>query len=286
MSKNKKSKEELEIEKKEKEQQKNHEKEMKKQERKEKNKENIKEIKKSFNAYAFVIKIVASIILIVFAILMFVNKKEAIFTMFIITAGIALFVAAVRCINCLVKKDELKDIKRITYIVSLIHALISVYLIIAAIILKNEDVNHQSDFTNFNEAYFPIFLAAILYSEAVGYFMNTVLFKSNSTKFMFWLHIIFITLAVVILALGKLDSNQIVVALGIISIICALFIGGEAIIGFFNFNNGKHLEESDKEKDKKEEAETLEAPTNSDAEPLVDPKVIDNDDSNDSAVIQ
>ena len=295
MAKEKKSKEELEKEKQEKlelkekekaekQQKKNEENAEKKKERKEKNAENIKEIKKSFNMYAFVVKLVAAVILLAFAILILVNQKDAKFIMFIITAGVALIVAAIRCISCLVKKDELPQIKRVIYVVSLIHAIISVYLVIAAVVLKNED--SKSGFTEFNENYFPIFLAAILYSEAVGYFMNTVLYKSNSGKFMFWLHIVFITLAVVILALGKLTSDKIVIALAIIAIICALFIGGEAIIGYFNYRNGKKQEVAEPKEETKEDNNTLEAPTNRQDEPLIDPSIIDNDNDNDSVVIQ
>ena len=295
MAKDKKTKEELEKEKQEKlelkekekaEKKKNKEeqKSLKKEERKEKNAENFKEIKKAFNMYAFVVKVVAAIILLAFAILILVNQKDAKFIMFIVTAGVALIVAIIRCIANLAKKEKSPQIKKVIYVVSLIHALISLYLIIAAVIMKNED--NTSDFTKFNQNYFPIFLAVLLYSESVGYFMNTVLFKAESRKFMFWLHIVFISLAVVILSLRDLNSDKIVIALAIIAIACALFIGGEAVIGYFNYKNGKKAEESDKKDDSKEDNNTLEAPTNRQDEPLVDPNVIDKDSNNDSAIIQ
>lgn len=261
----------------------------KKAENKEKRAETLNAVKTTFNVYAFVVKIVAAVILIAFAIVILVQQDQAYFTIFIITAGVTLITAIIRSISAAVKKDEKPQVKKVTLVVSLIHAIISIYLIVAAIVFKNEiDSNSsRSGFTQFNLDNYPIFLAAILYSEAVAFFMNTVLYKVESGKFMFWLHITFITLAVVILSFGNnLDTQKIVITLAVISLICALFVGGEAIIGYFKYRNGKKAEDADKVKDTKEENKGIEAPTNRQDEPLIDPNIIDRKDDNDSAIIQ
>ncbi len=261
----------------------------KKAENKEKRAETFNAVKTTFNVYAFVVKIVAAVILIAFAIVILVQQNQAYFAIFIITAGVTLITAIIRSISAAVKKDEKPQVKKVTLVVSLIHAIISIYLIVAAIVFKNEiDSNSsRSGFTQFNLDNYPIFLAAILYSEAVAFFMNTVLYKVESGKFMFWLHITFITLAVVILSFGNnLDTQKIVIALAVISLVCALFVGGEAIIGYFKYRNGKKAEDADKVKDTKEENKGIEAPTNRQDEPLIDPNIIDRKDDNDSAIIQ
>ena len=264
----------------------------KKAENKEKRAETFNAVKTTFNVYAFVVKIVAAVILIAFAIVILVQQNQAYFAIFIITAGVTLITAIIRSISAAVKKDEKPQVKKVTLVVSLIHAIISIYLIISAIVLKNEfdagkEIKDLSAFSTFNLDNYPIFLAAILYSEAVAYFMNTVLYKVESGKFMFWLHITFITLAVVILSFGNnLNAEKIVIALAVISLICALFVGGEAIIGYFKYRNGKKAEDADKVKDTKEENKGIEAPTNRQDEPLIDPNIIDRKDDNDSAIIQ
>ncbi len=261
------------------------EKAQKKEVRKEKNEKTFNAAKTTYNMYAFVIKIVAAVILIAFAILILVEQKQAHFIIFLVTAGVALITAVIRIISALVKKDEKIEVKRVTYVIALIHAVIAIYLLIVGIIYHNED--HTSGFSEFNLNNFPIFLAVILYSEAVGYFMNTVLYRVESSKFMFWLHITFVTLAVVILSFANnLDTQKIVIALAIISIVCALFVGTEAIVGYFKYRNGKNPEASDKAKDKKKDNDDkLDMPTDGDKLPFVDPSINDKND-NDSAIIQ
>ena len=288
MAKVKKSKEELEQEKKEKALKKANEKEQKKLERKEANKEKFDNVKKTFNMYAFVVKLVAAVILIAFAILILVNQKYAEFIIFLVTAGVTIITAIIRAISIGIKKDEKSSVKKVTLVVVLIHAVISAYLLVSAIVYKNElDSDNISGFTKFNLKYFPIMFAAILYVEAVGYFMNTVLYKVESGKFMFWLHIIYITLAVVILSFANsTNTRKMVIALAIISLVCALFIGTEAIVGYFNYRNGIKKESADKVEDTKKEETGVEAPSNDDHEPLIDPNVINDKNDNDSAIIQ
>lgn len=223
---------------------------------------------KSFNLHKFIVKIVATIILIVFAILLFVYQDAAIFTVLLITGGTSLFGALIR-IFFVFRKDKTRGAKIISGIELIIHGLFGAFLIIGAFLYKNavssaEYVNASSalgfnkneylknhDFlAYFVQTYYPYFLAGILYIRGVAYFFHTVLGKVKTHNFTFWLHIFALTLAVVIAALAaQIDTTKIVITLGIIACVCALVIGGEAVVGYINFNNNNKKASLAKEKE-------------------------------------
>lgn len=223
---------------------------------------------KSFNLHKFIVKIVATIILIVFAILLFVYQDAAIFTVLLITGGTSLFGALIR-IFFVFRKDKTRGAKIISGIELIIHGLFGAFLIIGAFLYKNavssaEYVNASSalgfnkneylknhDFlAYFVQTYYPYFLAGILYIRGVAYFFHTVLGKVKTHNFTFWLHIFALTLAVVIAALAaQIDTAKIIITLGIIACVCALVIGGEAVVGYINFNNNNKKASQAKEKE-------------------------------------
>lgn len=290
MSKVKKSQEEKQKEKQLKKAKKEREAALRKIDRDAKKEETTENVKASFNYYSFIYKIISAVILIAFAIIILVKQSHAVFTMLIVTAGVTIFMAILRTIMLLIKKkDTDKRVRNVTLVISLIHFIISCYLIVAAIFyFKYLDNGDFEKFAKFNNDYFPIFLASILYSESIGYFMNTVLFKVNSGKFNFWLHIVFITLAVVVLSLNNIDGKKIAITLAIIALICALFTGIDAGVGYFNYRNGKHprKEKNESKKDEKKDEAGLDMPSDSNNEPLIDPNVINDKNDNDSAIIQ
>lgn len=288
--------------------------ETKEKDTKEKNKQELKEnkkqerkvkrgkIKESFDMYKFIIKIVASVILIVFAILMFIFEDTAIISIMFITGGVAALSAIIRLLHATFKEKN-KQIKITTLIVGFAHLILGAYLIIAGILYQSDadkllkenvdgysklvdvieidkikDVPSGYKFAWFNANYYPLFLAAILYIESISYFMITVLFKKNSGKFMFWLHIFFMTASVIVAALSeKFTISKIVVILAVIAIICALLVGGEAIGGYFHYKNGK------KEETKKDVTESKEE---KDENGNIDPVIIPNDiDDRDSSIV-
>lgn len=213
--------------------------------------ENIEKPKKDFTIPTFIFKIIVSVLLISFAILLFVEKDKAFFIIFITTASVVLLVGLVRIVALIVRKEENDKVKKLVLILSAIHAAIAIYLIIAGIIYNKEANGNEgfSEFSLWNRKNYPMFLAAILYSESVGYFMNTTLFKKNSTKLFFWLHIAFITLAVLILSLGNnFNGSKMVTSLAVISLVCAGLTILDASLSLYHYSK-KNKEDNDDKKD-------------------------------------
>lgn len=242
-----KTEEEKKLEKAKKEQEKKLKKENKKELNKAKRKNAAKRTVETYSTYKFIVKILAAALLIVFSIILLVEKSNSIFTILLVTGIVPLIVAVIRIFYYLFNKKKLnkKSIK-VTFVVTLIQVLIAIYLIISAVAYKDDTT---SKFSDFNRKYFAIFLAGLLYIESIGYFMNSILFNIKSTKFMFWLHIIFITLSSIILAISNnLELTKVIVGLAVILILLALLLIAEATTGYFGFRNG-----TSKPKDKKEE---------------------------------
>lgn len=230
----------------------------------------------TFKLHKFIIKIVATVILIAFAIILFIYQDAAIFAVLLITGGVSVFGAVIRVFFAFNSKKT-KGSKIMSGIELAIHFLFGLFLVIGAFIYKNavnsEAYIQASTAANFNkndylkdnnfiayfvQNYYPYFLAGILYIRGVAYFYHTVLGGQKTHKFTFWLHIACFTLAVVIAALAsKIDTTKIVITLGVIACICALVIGGEAVVGYINFNNNnKKLNET---KDETKEDDLLDS---------------------------
>ncbi len=241
-----------------------------------KDKENDNPKKKGFSIFKLIFYVIVAALLIAFGILLLIKKEESVFIIFITTGAVALIVAAIRVVYALANKEKDPKIKKVDLIIALIHGILATYLIVAGLIYNNDlsgDSKELSDFSKFNDQYYPVYLAALLYSEAVAYFMSTVLFKKNSKKFNFWLHIAFITIAVVILSLASGDKKnvsgtKIVVTIAIISLICGVISGTFAFIAYFNPSSGSSKKDSieDAKEEYKEDEEdiTLHLPTDDD----------------------
>lgn len=256
-------------------------KEKKKKEKIYKEKTSLKEkvdnnkVYQDFKMHKFIIKIVAAIILIAFAILLFIYQDAAIFAVLLITGGVSTFGALIR-VFIVFRNEKSKGSKVISGIELAIHAFFGIFLIIGAFIYKNAvstssfieaskaygfDKNQYLKNNNFMayfvQSYYPYFLAGILYIRGVAYFYHTVISQAKTHTFTFWLHICCITLAVVIAALASnIDTSKIVITLAVIACLCALVIGGEAVVGYINFNNSnKKLNEVKEEKKKSDSQE-------------------------------
>lgn len=231
--------------------------------------------KKPFGVYKLLFYILVSALLLAFGILLLVRRKESVFIIFITTAAVVILVSIIRLFHILFKKETNDKVKKSTLIISLVFLTVGIYMIIAGAVYNNDiKEGDMSDFSLFNDKYFPVFVAALLYAESVVYFMNTVLFKKDSKKFNFWLHISFITIAVVILSFAsgrKNDGNEgtatgLVIAIAVISFICSAISLAIAFAGY-NGPNGsgkkKKLAEPKEEK-KDDDDDTLHLPTNDD----------------------
>lgn len=244
---------------------------------------------KSFNIYKFIIKVVATAILLTFGIIMLVKQDAAVFALLLI-CGLVIALAALIRLFSLFKKDKCIEAKRILGVTCLIHLAIGAYIVIAAFTLNKDlaqvdgDVTKLTGFSKFNVEYFALFVAVVLYTQAVAFFWQTVLYKVNAGKVMFWLHIVYMTLSVVLAFLAtnnNVTAKHIVIFLAIIALVCALLIGGEAGYGYFRYRqemnkvNGKKKEKEDTDKDEK----GIEAPSKEEDE--INPLIIDEPDAKD-----
>ena len=238
-----------------------------------------------FNLYKFILKLVAAVLLLVFGIVILVEQQWAIFALLFTTGAVAGISALVR-ICLLVKNGKCPQAKRITAVESLIILLLGGFLVGISFVYEKNPENAVAAFTAKN---YGIFLALILYVKAVGYFWEQVLYKEKTTKFMFWLHIGFITCAVLFAAVSdKIDAKYIVITLAVIALLCALLIGGEAATGYFRYRRFLYpKKEKSKEKEKSDE-DSIEAPARDSDKEIneIDPAIIPHEDNDkDSSII-
>lgn len=250
-------------------------------------------VTQGFKMHKFIIKIVATVILITFAILLFIHQDAAIFSVLLITGGASTFGALIR-VFFVFRNEKSKGSKVISGIELAIHALFGIFLLIGAFVYKdavssvefvqaskvngfdkNQYLKDHNFMAYFVQSYYPYFLAGILYIRGVAYFYHTVISHKNTHTFTFWLHIACITLAVVIAALAsRIDTSKIVITLAIIACICALVIGGEAIVGYINFNNSNKKLNEEKHEEKEESKEEG-----------INPNILPTDDRNQDSII-
>ncbi len=243
-----------------------------------------KKIIEGFNMYKFILKIIAAVFLIAFAVLLFIEQDKAKFMLLLITGGVTALSGLIRLIS-LIKSERSKEAKLITLGETIIHVLLGGYLVAAAI-LFNDDPNTK--LSNINIEYYGVFLAVILYTKAVSYFWQTVLYKVKTTKFMFWLHIVFVTISVLFAAFSnKVGAKEIVIAIAVVAILCALLIGGEAAGGYFKYR--KSLAKTEKKESKKEKEEpVVEVPAIDEDKIIeeIDPNIIPvEDETNDTSIV-
>ena len=255
-----------------------------------KNDDDVKEkagVVKSFNIYKFIIKVVAAAILITFGIIMLVKQDTAVFALLLICGIVIAFSALIRLFS-LFKKDKCIEAKRILGVTCLIHLIIGAYVVVAAFTLNKDlaqvdnDITKLTGFSKFNVEYFALFVAVALYVQAVSFFWQTVLYKVNAGKIMFWLHIVYMTLAVVLAFLAtnnNVTAKHIVIFLAVIALICALLVGGEAGIGYFRYRQQMNKVTGKKKKKEETTKDGIEAPSKEDES--IDPLIIDEPDAKD-----
>ena len=235
----------------------------------------------SFNMYKFIIKILAAVLLLALAIILVVEINSAMFLLFLVTGAVSALAGVIRLIF-VAKSGRCKESKRITIVETLIHILLGGYLVAAAFLYKEDP---SSKISVFNDNYYGLFLAAILYVKAVAYFWQTVIYKENTTRFMFWLHIIFVTISVLFAAFaGDIKGNSIIWALFAVSLACSLVIGGEAGGGYLRYRRAL----SPKKEKAKEDKPAKEAPAVDEDKIIdeIDPTIIpENDNNQDSSIV-
>ena len=247
----------------------------------------------TFNIYKFIVKIIATILLLTFGIIILIYRDTtALFALYIITGGVTVFQALIRVIF-LFKKSRNPRAKVVTGVELILEFLLGMFFILGALAQYAVNIetadNKQSqfihDYVKFVNDYYPLFTAIIFYVGSMSYFWRTILLSDESDKFKFWMNFTLITGAVVLAAFRK-DWNAIVIAIiiAVLALLSALVIGGEAVGGYILYRK-----ETRPAKDKeKEEQKGIEAPARDDEKEYddIDPNTIPKDEpTTDSDII-
>ena len=248
----------------------------------------------TFNVYKFIIKILATVLLVTLGILILVNQDNAIFSLFIITGGVTLFQAIIRAFF-LLKKTRNKKAKIVTAVELLLETLLALFFIFAAVAKNSVNTAKErgeategfaKNYSTFADEQYPVFTAIIFYVGAMSYFWRTILYSDETDRFKFWMNFILITGAIVLLSFrDKLTAQVIAIIVAVLSFLSALVIGGEATGGYIQYRKTtKPIKKKDEEDTKNE----IEAPAKDDKKEYndIDPNTIPADEPNtDSDII-
>ena len=253
----------------------------------------------TFNVYKFIVKIIATVLLVTLGVLILVFQEHAMFAVFIITGGIALFQAIIRAFF-LLKKTRNKKAKIVTAVELGIEFLIGGFLFFAAFatlsVINTPDGEEPNKFfvnvRDFANEQFTLFAALLLFVGALSYYWRTILLKDETDNFKFWLNFFDSCVAVLFCIFYKnkdfeIDARVIAIIIAVLAFLSALVIGGEAIGGYMNYRRLQNPKTEEK-KDEKEEKPEIEAPGKDDDIDYsdIDPNVIPvNDDNNHDSII-
>lgn len=235
----------------------------------------------TFNIYKFIVKIVATILLLTFGIIILIYRNStALFALYIITGGVAVFQALIRAIF-LFKKSRNNKAKIVTGVELLLELLLGVFFLMAAFAqfaVNNETQDNKAsqfihDFCQFANDNYPLFTAILFYVGSMSYFWRTILLNDETDKFKFWMNFTLATGAVVLAAFRK-DWSAIVIAIiiAVLALLSALVIGGEAVGGYILYRK----ETRPVKEENKEEEKGIEAPAKDDEKEYddIDPNTI------------
>lgn len=257
----------------------------------------------TFNVYKFIIKIVATILLITLGILILVNDDMAVFALFIIAGGVTGFQALIRSFF-LLKKSRNKKAKIVTLVELLIEFALAVFFIIAAVCARSVSAAQQAKengeqaakassfaegYAQFADDYYAIFISIIFYVASISYFWRTILYNEESDKFKFWMNFTLVTGGFVLLFANiihavksddhtPLTASTIAIIIAVLAFVSAVVIGGEATGGYIQYRKStKPIKE-----EKKEETDGIEAPAKDDKKDYndIDPNAIPHEEPN------
>ncbi len=226
-------------------------------------------MKNPFKTYGFWAKILAAALLITLGVWLIIDvstgEKFATFIVLMFTGLVAGVFAIIRMIPLM---RTLKTGRgRLTCIVEIaIHLALSVAMIFAAIVKIS---NEESRFADFVYKYYRFVIAVFFYTRVVSYFMCTVLFKEETDKIKFWVHIGLLTLTCIICAVA-FEGKTIAWIIAVIALACSITLIVEGGMGYNRYRKTIAKEREEIKEEKKEEI--LEMPAE-ESDPLIIPSI-------------
>lgn len=215
-------------------------------------------MKNPFKSYGFWAKILAAALLITLGIWLIIDvstgEKFATFIVLMFTGLVAGVFAVIRLIPLI---RTLKTGRgRITCIVEIaIHLALSVAMIFAAVVKISKENSELADFVY---KYYRFFIAVFFYTRVVSYFMCVVLFKEETDKIKFWVHIGLLSLTCLICAVS-FEGRTIAWIMAVIALACSITL---IVEGGMGYNRYRKAIAKDRETKRKESIveEPLEMP--------------------------
>lgn len=209
-------------------------------------------MKNPIKTYKFWLKIIGAALLIVLGVWLLVDNTTAKLVVLLFTGLVAGIFALIRVIP-LLRTLKTGRARIVCFVEILIHLALAVYLCFAAFNLKEDP---ESAFAKFNDQYYRFFIAFFFYSRAVVYFICTVLFKEETDRTKFWVHIILMTLACFLCALDNLTTQAIAITIAVIAFLVSLGLIAEGASGYGRYRKMVVKERNaNKEKEEKEKIE-------------------------------
>ena len=240
----------------------------------------------TFNLYKFIFEIIATSLLVALGFLILFNKNEAMFAIFIITGGVPLVTIVIRLVVLARKrKDKEKRLIRFILVEFLIEAILASAMIFAAVMCieaKSQDADVSIKIQNWFNDTFAYWATGILYVCSISYFIRVIIFKEYTDKFKFWMNIVFITGAILLLYFkGATDITvwAIAIIIAVLSFLCAGVLGFDAGGGYYNYY--KRSKAKANEEKEKEEENKIEAPASESTNDVIIEDSSDNDQNSD-----
>ena len=240
----------------------------------------------TFNLYKFIFEIVATSLLVALGFLILFNKNEAMFAIFIITGGVPLVTIVIRSVVLIRKrKDKEKKLIRFILVEFLIEVILAIAMIFAAVMCieaKAEDADVSIKIKDWFDDTFAYWATGILYVSSISFFIRVILFKEYTDKFKFWMNIVFITGAILLLYFkGSTDITvwAIAIIIAVLAFLCAAVLGTDAGGGYYNYYK-RSKAKADAEKEKEEENK-IEVPANESTNDVIISDIDSNDHDSD-----
>ena len=208
-------------------------------------------MKNPIKSYAFWLKIFSAALLIAFGIWLIVDintgEKLSTFIVLMFTGAVAGIFALIRTIP-LVKTLKTGKARIVCIIEIAVHIALAASMIFGAIAKIS---NEESKFADFIYSYYRFVIALFLYTRVVSYFICTVLFKEETDKIKFWVHIGIMTLTCVLCAI-QFEGKTIAWVIAVLALTCSLGLSIEGGMGYTRYRKTIALEREIKKEEVEE----------------------------------
>lgn len=220
-------------------------------------------LKNPIKTYGWWLKIIGAALLLVLGLWICFDRAlgETIVVGF--TGAVVVIYALIRIIP-LIKTLKSKRSVAINIIEMVFDFIVGILLFVAAIMIQKDSENW---FAEFMGNYYKYFLGAVLYLRGVTFFVETVLYKEQTDRYKFWIHIACMTLGCIVVALDGFNAAKLALVIAILSLICAAAFMVDGGFHYFKYRNKIKEEREEKTKDKGLEAPGVDKPKEEDITP-------------------